>query len=103
MIHNNMECHIQPQPWKRAIAIWLYSYGDMTTHYMVDNGYLVERSKVPHGSPLPEPTLELEPHVLKAIVDEAMESVAPEPATVKHLKDAIEVRDKLLNMIVKED
>lgn len=95
-----MEAHIERDWIRRTVKVWIYE--------RAGGGHIVYRQdgdewKIAQGELLPdEPTFVFPESMLEAIVKESSGFVQASDATVDALKDAREVRDRLLAIVERE-
>lgn len=95
-----MKAHIEHIWYRKTVAVWL-----------VEGGMLLQLLQQP-SSPSEaaawvelnkqekqQPTFELPEKALEALLEAAGDYLPPSSAQSKHLDDAIEVRDRLLNLL----
>jgi hypothetical protein len=90
--------------WDRqTIAIWFWRPGDpVLVAQQADEPGLWKDVEVERGARFPvEPSLELPVDLFEQLVGEASDFFPPSAATDRHLKDAVEVRDRLLALVEK--
>lgn len=101
-----IQIHIDKPYWKRdTVDVYIYdsSPHKTTLFKMRTDGHLQSNVSVDPGGELPsEPTLILPIEVFKLLAEKALEDMPPSTATVQHLKDAIQVRDRLLSIVEKQ-
>ena len=92
------------QAWTRdAVKVWFYTplaNGTTRVHRLVGHDQW-EDVLVEANGLLPDPSLVLPASALGALVAEAGDILPPSAATDRHLKDTIDVRDRLLSLVEK--
>lgn len=86
--------------WSDEVAIWFVerdANGGMV--YRIVNGVLEPGDRFARGGPMPAATLILPMDFMPKLLETAKEFERPTPATVRHLDDAIAVRDRLLTLV----
>ena len=96
-----MFAHIEHEWHTRWSKVWLYDKNlSGTVIYYPDKTHEPTMDHIMEFGTLPdEPSLYLSPEMLKALGEAAVETLPPSQAVDRHLKDSIEVRDRLLTII----
>lgn len=99
-----MEARIEHDWPSGGVKVWLYQRhgrGLDVFQYEKDaeGGFRWRVEPVYEAALLPEPTFELPRDALPALIEAASDFLPPSAATDRHLKDAIEVRDRALSLI----
>lgn len=93
------KCHIDRDPIRRHIKIYLWRESPGGNQYIQVNG---PDSFINHDIPqagVIDPFITLPEDWLRAIIEATSDLKQPTPATQAHLEDAITVRDRLLTMV----
>lgn len=85
--------------WSDEVAIW-FTERDSNggTIYRFVDGKLEPVDRYDRAGAMPAPTLIIQDVLFAALLEAAKEFERPTPATLRHLNDAIQVRDRLLTL-----
>lgn len=95
--------HIEPDWLNDNLKIWFYEkHGHVLRTYKYLGDGVWEAADVVDGE-LSEPSMTLPSEALEALIRAAEGHVHAQDATVRHLDDAIAIRDRLLSMLEEAD
>lgn len=97
-----IETIIQSRHWTDELAIWFIERdsGGSMQFYVDAKGKLLPGAYIKKGESFSDnPSLILSPDTLKSMVESAQGYIAPGPAVLDHLHDAVGVRDRLLALV----
>lgn len=100
-----MKARLEWAPFRDRVDIWLYQdaaveRGRVRRVLQADGGWEeIPIAEGAHAGEPVKPTLELPTDALEAIIAAAGDVLPPSAATDRHLRDAVEIRDRLLALV----
>ena len=93
---------VEKRWWDQTVAIWFYcsNDGNITVLRRTKEGNW-DREEVGRGELVAEPSLVLPADLFEQMIAAGSDFIPPSAATDRHLKDTIEVRDRLLTLVEK--